>query len=107
MNAGMIGEGLHGHGHAREPNETTIMKARPLTSTRLASKSHFGSNSQQFGQTAGSQTIKYSQGARQVFINNKTLEANASSMHQNPCMLQMKSQLGRMGHQNETADSHH
>ena len=26
--------------HAREPNETTIMKARPTTSIRAATKSH-------------------------------------------------------------------
>ena len=55
------------------------MKARPLTSTRLASKSHFGSNSQQFGATAGPQTIKFNQASRQVF-NSKTLDANGNAL---------------------------
>ena len=57
------------------------MKARPLTSTRLASKSNFGSNSQQFGATAGPQTIKFNQASRQVF-NSKTLDANGNALQQ-------------------------
>lgn len=78
------------------------MKARPLTSTRLASKSHFGSNSSQhFGQTAGSQTIKLNQGAGRQVFNNKTLEASSSSQH--PSMVQMKGTFSRIGSQTNAA----
>ena len=102
ISASSTGEGFHNHGAVvqqvqhgvREINDTQIMKARPLTSTRLASKSHFGgssnsSSSQHFGATAGSQTLKV---GRQVF-NNKTLEA--TSQHP-PSMVQMKSPFGRI-----------
>jgi len=60
--------------HAREPSESHIMKARPATSIRLASKSHqFGSNSQHFGIPGASQTLKFVSG-RQVF-NTRTMDS--------------------------------
>jgi hypothetical protein len=81
------GEGFN----AREPNETTLMKARPATSIRLASKSHvFGSTSQQFA-TGNSQTLKFTQANRQAF-NNRTVETT------NGGQVQMKSSLNGQGH---------
>ena len=86
--ASSTGDGFH----VREPNETTIMKARPSTSIRLASKSHqFGSNSQHFGVNGASQTLKFNAG-RQVF-NNRTMEA-ANGGQQPGGLVQMKGALG-------------
>lgn len=58
--------------HAREPNETTLMKARPATSIRVSSKSHyigFGGG----GAAAGSHTNKYQS---RTFGANRTNENN-------------------------------
>lgn len=52
--------------HAREPNETTIMKARPTTSVRAATKSHNFNATQQMGATSGS--FKF--GNRQLYSKN-------------------------------------
>ena len=60
--------------HAREPNETTMMKQRPTTSVRMATKSHsFNSSSglQQMGVTGGN--FKF--GQRQV-LNNRINDTN-------------------------------
>ena len=60
--------------HAREPNETTMMKQRPTTSIRMATKSHsFNSNGgvQNMGNSGGN--FKF--GQRQVF-NNRGQELN-------------------------------
>jgi len=86
-NVSTTGEGFN----AREPNETSLMKTRPSTSIRLASKSHvFGSTSQNFA-SGNSQTLKFTQANRQVF-NNRTVEAT------NGGQVQMKSSLGGQGH---------
>lgn len=51
--------------HAREPNETHIMKARPATSTRIAMKSH--SINTAHGQQTGSQGGSFKFSNRPVF----------------------------------------
>ena len=101
-NGNSAGDGFH----AREPNETSLMKARPSTSIRLASKSHvFGSNSQHFASSAASQTLKFAQG-RQVF-NNRTVESANVGNGPQPGTVQMKGALARVGQQNGDATQHH
>ena len=73
--------------HAREPNETHTMKARPSTSTRLAhgTKHVFGPSQQQFASSMGpsaSQNLKFHAG-RQVFTT-RTMETNNVMVANNP-----------------------